>query len=119
MKTMTTWIRQYGDSVNCVYAENDNLADDTIQALREAGKKIGGKDGVAIISFDADRQYLQMTLEDLMNCNVECNPPHGLKVFGIIQMPESGRQPQKSMLIEEEAICWDTITQSIIDARQY
>jgi len=25
-------------------------------------------------------------------------------------MPESGKQPQKRMLVEEEAFCWDTIT---------
>jgi simple sugar transport system substrate-binding protein len=116
---MTTWIRQYGDRINCVYAENDNMADGAIQALREAGKKVGGKDGVAIISFDANRPYLQMTLQGLINCNVECNPLHGPKVFEIIQMLESGTQPQKRMLVEEEAFYYDTITQAIIDARQY
>jgi len=34
-------------------------------------------------------------------------------------MLESGKQPQKRMLVEEEAFYYDTITQSIIDARQY
>jgi len=116
---MTTWIRQFGDRINCVYAENDNMADGAIQALREAGKKVGGKDGVAIISFDANRPYLQMTLEGLINVNVECNPLHGPKVFEIIQMLESGNQPQKRMLVDEEAFYWDTITQAMIDARQY
>jgi simple sugar transport system substrate-binding protein len=116
---MTSWIQQYGDKINCVYAENDNMADGAIQALKEAGKKVGGKDGVAIISFDANRPYLQMTLEGLINCNVECNPLHGPKVFEIIQMLESGKQPQKRMLVEEEAFYYDTITQAIIDARQY
>jgi simple sugar transport system substrate-binding protein len=116
---MTSWIQQYGDRINCVYAENDNMADGAIQALREAGKKVGGKDGVAIISFDANRPYLQMTLEGLINCNVECNPLHGPKVFEIIQMLESGKQPQKIMIVEEEAFYYDTITQAIIDARQY
>ncbi|MDR2952731.1 MAG: ABC transporter substrate-binding protein [Treponema sp.] len=116
---MTTWIGQFGDRLNCVYAENDNMADGAIQALQEAGKKVGGKDGVAIISFDANRPYLQMTLQGLINCNVECNPLHGPKVFEIIQMLESGKQPEKRMLVEEEAFYYDTITQAIIDARQY
>jgi len=116
---MTTWISQYGDKINCVYAENDNMADGAIQALKEAGKKVGGKDGVAIISFDANRPYLQMTLEGLINCNVECNPLHGPKVFEIVQMIENGKQPQKRMLVDEEAFYYDTITQAIIDARQY
>jgi simple sugar transport system substrate-binding protein len=116
---MTSWIRQFGDRINCVYAENDNMADGAIQALQEAGRRVGGRDGVAIISFDANRPYLQMTLDGLINCNVECNPLHGPRVFEIIQMLEAGRQPQKTMAVEEEAFYYDTITQAIINARQY
>ncbi|MDR0503414.1 MAG: ABC transporter substrate-binding protein [Treponema sp.] len=116
---MTSWIQQFGDRINCVYAENDNMADGAIQALKEAGKKVGKADGVAIISFDANRPYLQMTLEGLINCNVECNPLHGPRVKGIIDNLEKGIQPKKIEYIEEEAFFWDTITQAIIDARQY
>jgi len=116
---MTSWIQQFGDRINCVYAENDNMADGAIQALKEAGKKVGGANGVAIISFDANRPYLQMTLEGLINCNVECNPLHGPKVFEIIEMFQQGKQPSKRMLVNEEAFFWDTITQEIINARQY
>jgi len=118
-QVMTSWIQQYGDRINCVYAENDNMADGAIQALREAGKKVGKADGVAIISFDANRPYLQMTLEGLINCNVECNPLHGPRVKQIIDSLEKGVQPQKIEYIDEEAFYWDTITQAIIDARQY
>jgi len=114
-----SWIQQFGDRINCVYAENDNMADGAIQALQEAGKKVGGADGVAIISFDANRPYLQMTLAGLINCNVECNPLHGPRVKGIIDNIEKGIQPKKIEYIEEEAFFWDTITQAIIDARQY
>jgi len=116
---MTTWIQQFGDRINCVYAENDNMADGAIQALQEAGKKVGGADGVAIISFDANRPYLQMTLAGLINCNVECNPLHGPTVKRIIDNLENGIQPQKVEIVPEEAFYWDTITQAIIDARQY
>jgi simple sugar transport system substrate-binding protein len=115
----TTWVQQYGDRINCVYAENDNMADGAIQALREAGKKVGGADGVAIISFDANRPYLQMTLEGLINCNVECNPLHGPTVKRIIDNLEKGIQPAKIEYVDEQAFFWDTITQAIIDARQY
>jgi len=115
----TSWIHQFGDKINCVYAENDNMADGAIQALQEAGKKVGGADGVAIISFDANKPYLQMTLAGLINCNVECNPLHGPTVKRIIDNLEKGIQPQKIELVEEQAFFWDTITQEIIDARQY
>lgn len=116
---MTSWIQQYGDDINVVYAENDNMADGAIQALEEAGKKVGGDNGVAIISFDANRAYLQMTLEGKINCNVECNPLHGPKVAEIINKIEDGGAPNKIEVVEESAFFYDTITQEIIDARAY
>lgn len=116
---MASWIQQYGDEINVVYAENDNMADGAIQALEEAGKKVGGDDGVAIISFDANRAYLQMTLEGKINCNVECNPLHGPKVAELIKKLESGGTPAKVEVVDEEAFYYDTITQEIIDARAY
>jgi len=116
---MASWIQQYGDQINVVYAENDNMADGAIQALEEAGMKVGGKDGVAIISFDANRAYLQMTLEGKINCNVECNPLHGPKVAEIIETIEGGGTPAKIEVVEEAAFYYDTITQAIVDARSY
>ena len=118
-QVMTSWIQQFGSRINCVYAENDNMADGAIQALQEAGISVGGADGVAIISFDANRPYLQMTLAGLINANVECNPLHGPKVKQIIDNMEQGIMPQKQEAVEEEAFFWDTITQAIVDARQY
>jgi simple sugar transport system substrate-binding protein len=116
---VTSWNQQFRGQFNCVYAENDNMADGAIQALQEAGVKVGGADGVAIISFDANRPYLQMTLAGLINCNVECNPLHGPAVMQIIQTLEGGGTVPKRTIVEEEAFYWDTITQEIIDARQY
>jgi hypothetical protein len=34
-------------------------------------------------------------------------------------MLQSGKQPEKRMLVDEEAFYWDTITDAIINARQY
>ena len=116
---MASWVKQYGDEINCVYAENDNMADGAIQALTEAGKKVGGKDGIAIISFDANRAYLQMTLEGKINCDVECNPLLGPGVADIIKKIASGGTPNKKESVEETAFYYDTITQADIDARPY
>jgi hypothetical protein len=52
-----------------------------ILALREAGKKAGGKDGVVINFFDADRLSSKMFLKDQINVNAARNPLHGPKVF--------------------------------------
>ena len=116
---MTSWIQQYGNQINCVYAENDNMADGAIQALQERGIKVGGDDGVAIISFDANKPYLEMTKQGLINVDVECNPLLGPGVKRIIDNLEKGIQPQRKEAVDEAAFYYDTITQAIIDARQY
>ena len=116
---MTSWIRQHGNRINCVYAENDNMALGAIQALQEAGMKVGGADGVAIVTFDANRWSLEMTRDGIINANVECNPLLGQGVFDIIQNMRKGTMPTKRTLAFEEAFYWDTITQPMIDRRAY
>jgi galactofuranose transport system substrate-binding protein len=119
-EVMASWIQQYPDQINCVYAENDNEADGAIQALQEAGIKVGGADGVAIISFDANKAYLQTMLDKAtINCDVECNPLLGPKVAELIKLIDGGGTPNKKESIDETAFYFDTITQAIIDARQY
>ena len=116
---MTSWIRQFGIRINCVYAENDNMALGAIRALQEAGIKVGGSEGVAIVTFDANRWSLEMTRDGIINANVECNPLLGSGVFEIIQNMEKGIMPPKRSLAFEEAFFWDTITQAMIDRRAY
>ena len=116
---MTSWIRQHGNRINCVYAENDNMALGAIQALQEAGIKVGGADGVAIVTFDANRWSLEMTRDGIINANVECNPLLGKGIFDIIQNMRNGVMPAKRTLAFEEAFYWDTITQPMINARAY
>ncbi|MDP4093093.1 MAG: ABC transporter substrate-binding protein [Bacillota bacterium] len=118
-EVMASWIQQYGDQINCVYAENDNMADGAIQALTEAGKKVGGKDGIAIISFDANKAYLQQCMEGKINVDVECNPLLGQGVASIIKKLQSGGKVDKENSVEESAFYYDTITQKVIDARPY
>jgi len=116
---MTSWIQQYGDKIDVVYAENDNMADGAMQALTEAGKKVGGKDGIKIISFDANKAYLQRVLEGKINVDVECNPLLGPGVAALIKKIEGGGTPNKKESVDESAFYFDTITQADIDARQY
>ena len=116
---MTSWIRQHGENINCVYAENDNMALGAIQALQEAGMRVGGNDGVAIISFDANKWALQMTLEGTINANVECNPMLGQGIFDIIQGMRKGQMPVKKSAVDEAAFFYDTITQDVVNARPY
>ena len=117
---MTSWIQQFGSAITLVYAENDNMAVGAIQALQEAGMNVGLRHGgVAIISFDANRWALDLTLQGLIDVNVECNPLHGPAVLQIIESHRRGVMPPKETIVEEEAFFAETITQEIIDRRHY
>lgn len=102
---------------NVVYSENDNMAYGAIDALKAAGVA-PGRD-VAIVSFDANRKALRLTLAGEISYNVECNPLHGPRVQAIIEQLEAGGTPQKFTYVEETAFDSLTITQETIDAREY
>jgi simple sugar transport system substrate-binding protein len=119
MEIMQNWLKQNPD-INVVYAENDNMAGGVIQAIQAAGKEAGGENGVTVISFDANRRYLQMALESgVINYNVECNPLHGPRVAEIIKALERGDTLPKVTYVDEVAFDWRQLTQEVIDARQY
>lgn len=100
-----------------VYAENDNMAYGAIDALKAAGISPGSD--VVIVSFDANRKALHMTLAGEISYNVECNPLHGPRVQAIIEQLEAGVTPQKLTFVEETAFDSADITQGMIDAREY
>ncbi len=102
---------------NVVYCENDNMAYGAINALKAAGIRPGVD--VTVISFDANRTALEMTLAGEISYNVECNPLHGPRVQALIEQLEAGKAPQKFTYVEETAFDCKTITREIIDSREY
>lgn len=106
-----------GLDFSVVYAENDNMAYGAIDALKAAGI-VPGRD-VYVISFDANRTALEMTLSGDISYNVECNPLHGPRVAAIIRQLEAGDTPHKFTYVEETAFDSSTITREMIDEREY
>jgi len=115
-EVMESFLEQY-NNIDVVYSENDNMAYGAIDALKAAGLKPGKE--VTVISFDANRAALEMTLEGLISLNVECNPLHGPRVRSIIEQLEKGEPPRKFTYVEETAFDSKTITREIIDSREY
>jgi simple sugar transport system substrate-binding protein len=102
---------------NLIFAENDNMAYGAIDVLKEAGF-VPGED-VTVVSFDATRGGLEMTLAGEISFNAECNPLHGPRVQTIIEQLEAGETPQKFTYVEEVAFSADDLTKEIITQRAY
>src|SRR3546814_5023219 len=49
MSLMENWIQSYGDKINAVFAQNDEMGMGALQALEQAGLK----DKVIVVSIDA------------------------------------------------------------------
>jgi len=104
--------------IDVVYCENDNMAFGAIEALEKYGYTCG-EGGVAVISFDATKQGLEVCMEGKISLDVECNPMLGPLVENVIETIEAGGVPEKYQYVEETVFTPDMLTQELIDSRDY
>ena len=122
-EVMKSLLQEY-DNINVVYCENDNEALGAIEALEEAGKKVGSNlinGEVMVISFDGinekARSYVQA---GKISCIAECNPLLGPLVRVAIDTVESGGVPSKYYYVNEEIFSANpNITSVTVDKKEY
>lgn len=108
-----------GTKFTVVYAENDNMARGACDAMDAAGITYGKDGDVKVIAFDANKWALEKVLAGDFNLDVECNPLHGPRIVELINKLEGGETVEKNAYVTEEVFDCATITQEVIDARQY
>lgn len=112
------------DNINVVYCENDNEAFGAIEAIEEAGKKVGmdiTNGDIMVISFDGvNEEALELVKQNKIACIAECNPLHGPRVQAVIELLETGGVPDKFTHVSEKIFTADTtVTQIVIDEHYY
>ena len=118
-EVMESFLKQY-NNINVVYCENDNEAFGAIDAIEAAGKTVGSKGDILVISFDATNAGMSETLSGKIICNVECNPLHGPRVEEIIKMLENGQTPEKMAYVEEGIFAYGSDVASVtVDGTTY
>lgn len=105
--------------IDVIYSENDNMTFGAMQALDEAGISYGVGGDVILISFDAVHEALEKCLAGQINLCVECNPLHGPRVDELIRRYQAGETIPKHIYVEETLFTPDTLTQEIVDNREY
>ena len=106
-----------GQDINVVYCENDNEAFGAIEALQARGYQVGTD--VDVICFDGTRKALELCLEGKISLVLECNPLLGPLAEEIVRTLEAGQAPKKRNYISEEVFTHWTVTQDLIDGREY
>ncbi len=105
--------------IHVIYCENDNMTFGVIHAMDDLGISYGKDGDVILISFDAATPALEACLAGEINLCVECNPLQGPQVAEIIAKLEAGEMPPKHSYVDETYFTAETITQAMIDQRQY
>lgn len=137
-EVMENMLKSYGDAINVVYCENDNEAFGALEAIENTGRHVGSdlENGeILLVSFDATRAGLTLTLNGNIGVNIECNPDYGMKLVEMIHTLESGGSLPHDQYIEERIFSAEPmvnsvwvdghtdkvvqLTQEIIDARSY
>ena len=115
-EVMESLLKQY-DDINVVYCENDNEAFGAIEAIEEAGRKIGSNIAsgeIMVLSFDGvKKEAMEYVLQDKITCIAECNPLHGPRVKAIIEALEAGVTPDKYSYVDEEIYSASEVVSSL------
>ena len=104
-------------------------------AMDNAGVTYGVGGDVILVSFDANKPYVQMVMDGKINANFECNPMAAPTVAEIIQQLEAGETPEKEIYVTESWFAAEDnvatitvngeeqpmiyVTQEVLDARPY
>ncbi len=104
-EVMDDMLDRFGNSINVVYAENDNMAYGAIEAMEKRGYTVGTnvEEGeILVLSFDATKYGLDLTLKGKIAADTECNPLYGPRLVEIIDRLEKGEEVEKETYIDEE-----------------
>ena len=137
-EVMEKMLKTYGDAIDVVYCENDNEAFGAIEAIENTGRHVGENienGDILLISFDATRAGLTLTLNGNIAVNAECNPDYGPKLVEMVNTLENGGTVPHDQFIEEEIFSAKKeiksiyaggersdvtlLTQELIDGRKY
>ena len=135
-EVMESYCQSYAGQFNVVICQNDNEAAGAMTAMDQAGVTYGVGGDVIIVSFDANRPYVQMVCDGKLNANFECNPIAAPTVDEIIKTLEAGEEPAETEIyvteswfaaednvatIEVDGVEQEVIhaTQEVVDGRPY
>ena len=134
-EVMESYCQSYKGQFNVVICQNDNEAKGAMTAMDTAGVSYGVDGDVIIVSFDANKPYVQMVCDGKLNANFECNPLAAPTVDEIIKALEKGETPETEVYVTESWFAAEDnvasitvngeeqpivhVTQDVVDARPY
>lgn len=109
-------LSDYGESIDVVYAHNDDMALGAIRAIEDYGLK-PGKD-IIVISIDATRAAFEAMVAGKLNLAVECNPLLGTQIIKAAEDYMSGMELPARIITAESMFPQETAKKEI-SMREY
>ncbi|MCQ2505611.1 MAG: ABC transporter substrate-binding protein [Lachnospiraceae bacterium] len=120
-EVMKEFLENYPE-LNVVYCENDNMAFGAIEAIEEAGLKVGtdiANGDILVLSFDGvSKNAIELVKNGKIACIAECNPLHGPRVANIINRLVAGEQVEKISYVDESMFAFSDIIKTIVAENQ-
>ncbi|SDC89322.1 ABC transporter substrate-binding protein [Nocardioides lianchengensis] len=107
---------QSDDTIDVVYAHNDDMGLGAIEAIEAAGKKPG--EDIKIITVDAVKDGMTALSEGKINFIVECNPLLGPQLMDLAKKVVDGEEVEARVLTEEGTFTPEQAKEVLAD-RQY
>lgn len=112
-KVMESYCKSYEGKFNVVVCQNDNEAFGAIDAMKQAGIKVGPDGDVIVISFDACKAGLQDTMDGLITADFQCNPLQGPDCAKLVKQLANGEDYEKQTFMAEPWYCHDDTVKSV------
>ena len=100
-KVMEGFLQKYGDSINLLFAHNDDMGLGALDAITAAGLTPGTD--IQIVTIDAVRDGMQALADGQFNFIVECNPLLGEKVAEVVKNVVAGETVEKTTIVEDQS----------------
>lgn len=96
---MKGFLAKKGDTIDALFAHNDDMAVGAIRAIEEYGLR-PGKD-IVIVSVDAARGAFKAMIAGKLNCTVECNPLLGEQLMKAVKDYMFGKELPTRIITDE------------------
>src|SRR5215204_6007911 len=98
---MEGFIQKYGDTIDLVYAHNDDMALGAIDAIEAAGLTPGVD--IQIVSIDAVKDGMLALVDGKINHITECNPLLGDLAAGLVKDVLADKDVEKKIYVEDQS----------------
>ena len=116
-EVMEAFLKSDRDTIDVVYAHNDDMALGAIQAIEEAGLKPG--EDIKIISVDGVKAAFEAMKEGKLNATVECQPLLGPDAFNALERMAAGETLDKITYVVDNIYTADQVDDELMASRKY